>query len=96
MTADEKLRAVVLWNQTVEHSLVKPVPKTWGKASLIERDAITFLASEEGWESMILDIAFSESEIILQVIQLTLLVVGDLAFFAKTLGKHRMCVWWCL
>jgi hypothetical protein len=84
-------KLVVVWNQTDERSLVKLVPKMWDTTSLIEMDAITFLASEDGRESMIIDVASSESEIMLQVMQLTLLVVGDLAFFANALCKHGTC-----
>jgi hypothetical protein len=67
--------------------------QTWGTASLIEKDGIAFLTSEDGRQSVIIDILFSESEIILQVMQLTLFVV---AFFADALGKHGTCGWWCL
>jgi hypothetical protein len=82
---------VEVCNQTDERSLVKPVPKTGGVVSLVERDTIVFLASENGWKSITLDVAFSGSEIVLHITQLVLLVIGNLAFFADALGNISTC-----
>jgi hypothetical protein len=77
---------VVVWNQMDGCYLVKLVLKTRVVASLVERDAIAFLASEDRGGSTNFGFAFSESEMLLSVMQLMLLVVGDITFFTDALG----------
>jgi hypothetical protein len=87
---------VVLWNTKKECAVAKMVLKIWGTVTLTALDGLTQLASEDGKETLKLGVAFNDCHITLCIPQVTLLVVGDLAFFAHALGKHGTCGWWCL
>jgi hypothetical protein len=70
--------------------------KRWGVVRLDHKDGSTILTSQIGGSAIHLDMPFDDCEVTLRTPQLTLLVVGDLAFFADAVGKHGTCGWWCL
>jgi hypothetical protein len=92
----KRSQLVVVWNAAEERSIVKAVPKDWGTIQLANDDGMAVLASEGGLSTLRMRVPFTNVAITLHVPQLTLLVIGDLAFFADALGKHGICGWRCL
>jgi hypothetical protein len=55
---------------------------------LTNMDGLTSRTSQNGGSGIELNVPFYDCSITLCVPQLTLLIVGDLAFFADAIGKH--------
>jgi hypothetical protein len=87
---------VVIWNSKEEKSVANVMPKLWGAVRLENKDGSAILTSQSGGSIIHLNMPFDDCEVTLRIPQLTLLVVGDLAFFADAVGKHGTCGWWCL
>jgi hypothetical protein len=64
--------------------------------SLFEMEGEAVLNSEDSKETMTLGIPFNSCDTTLCITQVTLIVVGDLAFFVDALGKHGTCGYWSI
>jgi hypothetical protein len=91
-----KSQIVVVWNSSDERSSAKVMPKKWGMIQLTNVDGLARLTSKNGGSCIELNFPFDDCSITLRVPELTLLIVGNLDFFADAIGKHGTCGWLCL